>query len=492
MRGLIYDWNLQTREVYRSEGMFPLMGYHPAEAPEDSDWWFSRSHPDDRAALSALGQRILSGETDHSSLEYRMQHRDGHYIWVWDHQRVVSDENGAPLRVIGWTISIDERKRAEERTQQLNVLASALTRAVTANDVIETMLRQVRAEPDATFCAIRILNEARTDLELIGNFGYTEDMLAQWRALPYDDPTALGALAVIENRSIWLQTPEERALLAPIVTGNSEFTAYPALAIVPFNVNDALIGVLVVAYQAEHRFTIGEQNYLEAFTDYFAQALQRARLLEQNRQLAAYEERQRLARELHDAVSQIMFAATSMADALPRLWERDPKHGQARLQEVVTLNRAAMAEMRKLLLELRPEAIVRTPFEVLLDHLSKAVRGAKEITVALHADGLKDVFLPPEVHVACYRIAQETLNNVVKHSGAANLTITMQYDGSVFDLEISDDGDGFDMALVSQGIGMGSMRERAAAVGARLTIVSQPGDGTGVALRWSADIVLTK
>ena len=122
-------------------------------------------------------------------------------------------------------------------------------------------------------------------------------------------------------------------------------------------------------------------------------------MAQQAQAAAAIEERQRLARDLHDAVSQILFAATTIAEALPRVWERDPQKSLKRLQQVVTLNQLAMAEMRTLLLELRPETILKTDMNMLLNQLVTAAKGRTNIGADLKVEA-KDLALPPDVHVA--------------------------------------------------------------------------------------------
>ncbi len=225
-------------------------------------------------------------------------------------------------------------------------------------------------------------------------------------------------------------------------------------------------------------------------------AIENTRLYEQAQKLAAVEERQHLARELHDAVSQTLFSASLAADVLPRLWERDREAGLRCLSEVQQLTRGALAEMRTLLLELRPTALVETELGALLRQLAEAVTSRARIPVTVQA--APHCTLPPEVQVALYRIAQEALSNAVKHAGAKQLTVTLrcvspclgengsQQAGGV-ELIVADDGQGFDLNVKTRGgkgLGLGIMRERAAAVGAAFQIQSQPGQGTRITANW--------
>jgi PAS domain S-box-containing protein len=195
-------------------------------------------------------------------------------------------------------------------------------------------------------------------------------------------------------------------------------------------------------------------------------------------------ERSRLARELHDAVSQTLFSASLTAEVLPILWDRDQEQGRRRLQEIRQLTRGALAEMRMLLLELRPSALINARLGDLLTQLAEAVSSRMLIPVKVQVPECK---LPVEVKLALYRIAQEALNNVVKHSGASQAEITLSSSPGQVELHVTDNGRGFDATRIpGSSLGMRIMRERAEAIGATFEIRSQPGSGTDIVVRLSA------
>jgi signal transduction histidine kinase len=197
-------------------------------------------------------------------------------------------------------------------------------------------------------------------------------------------------------------------------------------------------------------------------------------------------ERSRLARELHDAVTQTIFSASLIAEVLPRLWAKDPERGQQQLEEVRLLNRGALAEMRSLLLELRPEALAQAKMDDLLRQLGRAMTGRTGVPVSVHAD--VQCPLPAGVQIALYRIAQEALNNAAKHAEASQVDVHFRCEAGRATLAIRDDGQGFDIDNIPPGhLGLGIMRERAASVGARLEIESEPGQGTQVTVVWPID-----
>lgn len=295
----------------------------------------------------------------------------------------------------------------------------------------------------------------------------------------------------------------------------------------PIIIGEEVVGVFNVSYRKPHAAGAEEQRLFQALTQRAALQIENARLYERSQELAVLEERSRLARELHDAVTQTLFSASLVAEALPTTWERDPQEGRGLLQELRGLCRGALAEMRTLLLELRPARLVETRLDDLLRQLGEAASGREGIPVAVQVEGRASP-LPPDVHIALYRIAQEALNNVVKHARAQRVEVRLRYrsprvtnhlsdasrekwpqpltsgpegpfqvqpvgfqppvtEPSVL-LSISDDGRGFEPARVPHDrLGLGNMQERAQAIGAHLTIESQPGQGTQITVLWEAE-----
>jgi signal transduction histidine kinase/ligand-binding sensor domain-containing protein len=197
-------------------------------------------------------------------------------------------------------------------------------------------------------------------------------------------------------------------------------------------------------------------------------------------------ERSRLARELHDAVTQTLFSASLIAEVLPRMWLVDQERGRQQLEEVRLLTRGALAEMRSLLMELRPEALAKAKMDDLLQQLGRAITGRTGIPVNVSTEG--GWTYPATVQIALYRIAQEALNNVAKHAQASRVKIRLDCEPDLVTLSISDDGQGFDLAAIPPDrLGIEIMRERAAAIGAHLDIESRPGAGTQVQVWWAGD-----
>jgi signal transduction histidine kinase len=204
-------------------------------------------------------------------------------------------------------------------------------------------------------------------------------------------------------------------------------------------------------------------------------------------------ERQRLARELHDSVTQSLHSASLIAETVQRKWEEDPEEGRRGLEHLQQFTKGALAEMRTLLLELNPEALETQELPVLLRQLAQATMARTRTSVTVTFAG--ECTVPADVKVALYRIAQEALNNVVKHAAARRVRVNLdcpearpgELDGAQTVLSIKDDGCGFDPeGAQSAGLGIGIMHERARDVGATLSITSRPDLGTEVVVEWQA------
>jgi signal transduction histidine kinase len=254
---------------------------------------------------------------------------------------------------------------------------------------------------------------------------------------------------------------------------------------VPLVVRDRVVGVLAILHREPDHFTPEDAELARAFATQAAVAIENARLYEAAQGRAALEERQRLARDLHDAVTQTLFSASLIAEVLPRIWARSAQQGAERLAELRQLTRGALAEMRTLLAELRPSVLVEAALPELLRQLGEAFTGRARVPVELEVDGEGE--LPSEVQIALYRVTQEALNNIAKHAGASHVTICLSYRPGGVALSILDDGRGFDPgAVTAEHLGVAIMRERAEAVGGALEVASRPGGGTRVGVVWPA------
>ena len=251
---------------------------------------------------------------------------------------------------------------------------------------------------------------------------------------------------------------------------------------VPLTVRDRAIGMLSFDHSKPQYYTRRHADLALAFANQAAIAIENARLFEQAQSAAILEERQRLARELHDSVSQALYSIILGADAARSLLERDPGRVAEPLDYLSSLAEAGLAEMRALIFELRPESLEPEGLVVALEKRAEALKARHEIEVKTDLSGEPRV--SQGAKDALYRVAQEALHNIVKHSQATTVALRLGQDAGFVSLTVQDDGVGFDPAGDFPGhLGLKSMRERAERLGGTLELESSPGKGTRVRMR---------
>ncbi len=217
-------------------------------------------------------------------------------------------------------------------------------------------------------------------------------------------------------------------------------------------------------------------------------AIENARLYEQARTLATVEERQRLARELHDSVTQSLYSLMLLAEASRRkALDNDISTSIENITRLGELAQQALKEMRLLVFQLRPSALEQTGLIEALQHRLDAVEKRAGVETEFIVDLVND--LPAVVEVELYRMAEEALNNSLKHADASSVTVTLKSDQHHINLRIADNGKGFDQPTTVDlgGLGLISIRERAEAIGGKAMVTSAPGQGTSVKVRIPID-----
>jgi GAF domain-containing protein/anti-sigma regulatory factor (Ser/Thr protein kinase) len=373
---------------------------------------------------------------------------------------------------------------SEQRLHELEALYRAdetLHRSLRLTDVLHSLVDVARDVLGADRTSVHIWDSQRQQLKVAASNGYSPESIAVTLSSTEDfaaDELMSSQVVVVGDAA------RDARLVSPRLREVVEREGIRAALAAPIIVAGQAFGLFSVAFCTPHVPSREEQRVVQALAQRAGLAIQNARLFEQVEQVATAEERQRLARELHDAVTQTLFSASLIAEVVPRLWERDPNEGRMRVEELRRLTRGALAEMRTLLLELRPAALVETPFGQLLEQLAEATASRSTLKIHVRADR-DERPLPAEVQIGLYRIAQEALNNTAKHAGATQAEVQFRRRGPSADLRISDDGRGFDTSSARPGhLGLSIMRERARAIGARLRLSSQVGAGTRIHVHW--------
>jgi signal transduction histidine kinase len=272
---------------------------------------------------------------------------------------------------------------------------------------------------------------------------------------------------------------------------------------IPLVVRGQRIGLVILSYPVEHYWPKPALHPYQITAAQLATAIysrqQQTHIADSERQMAVFEERRRLARDLHDSVTQLLFSITLVAQSVGSAWRRSQAEGEARLQRLLELSQAALAEMRALLVELRPpeRSLLQPPpplpiplppsiVQVQQEGLPAALRthlttiGREGLHIELDAAAYSAQ--PADLEETLFRVVQESLNNVVKHARASQVHIGLVTAGDHTRLTVHDNGIGFDPSAGRQrgGMGLQGMRERTTAQGGELRIVSTPGQGTTV------------
>ena len=385
-------------------------------------------------------------------------------------------------------------KKVAERTQELatlNAIAAQVSSSLNLNEVMADALERImeltgmehgiayRVEGGEGSAAKSGKDAQEPYLRVMAFRGLPPSFADLGERLPLRQ-SAAGVAGQRGEPVIWTlaELPTDSALKERLVALGVE-----QIIAIPLMVKGRLVGSLNLSTNQSRTYPLEQVALLKTIGQQIGVAVENARLYERAEQTAITAERGRLARELHDAVTQTLFSANLIADVIPRIWKRNPEEGMQNLEELRQLTRGALAEMRTLLLEMRPESLERADLKSLLTQLADAFIGRVRVPVSLELQG--DCALTQDVKLVFYRVAQEALNNIAKHSGARQVDLHLECQPDQLKMAIQDDGLGFDAgAIPPEHLGIAIMRERAVSIGADLKIDSQLGQGTTVELMW--------
>jgi signal transduction histidine kinase len=380
----------------------------------------------------------------------------------------------------------DAERRAREQAATILDATRDVAATLEFEDVIRQAGRWMAAALHQPSCGIWLLNEAGTSLHPAFRVSDQPEPERdeRFRSLP---PLAIDRLPAGFQR---LMVDREAIVVDAVARGLNDverevqqIVPFGAYAAIPIAARDRVIGVATVVLDDVQALRPADVEVAAAIARSTALAVENARLMEQSRQLAASEERNRLARELHDSVTHALFSISLITQALPTLMERDMSRARERVERLQEVSRGALAEMRALIFQLRPAALEEHGLVLALERHTAAFESRESIAVDFHAEGNRRLPLP--VEEAFYRVAQEALNNVAKHAKATSVEIRLIFTSDAATLTVRDDGIGFDPDRLPRGrhnVGLPGMCERAALVNGVATIESAPGGGATVTL----------
>jgi Signal transduction histidine kinase len=368
-----------------------------------------------------------------------------------------------------------------ERDAVLRAVSSAVlavTQHLSVREVLQVIVRSAQRLLDARHAALGVPDDDGAFAEFVAE-GISDE---QWRAIG-PTPRQHGMLGAMLRDGVPVRLTDIRK--------DARFEwwprAHPVLKDflgVPIRHGDEVLGIIFLSNKrTPGGFTEEDEELLTLFAAHAAIALVNARLYERGRELTVIEERTRMARELHDAVTQKLFSLRLTARAAASLLLTDRDRAAIELDRVQRLAGEALAELRAVIVELRPAELDRHGIiEALRKHVVLLDR-LHEVAIRFHSEpsGERLGDLDPAIEVALLRVAQEAMHNALRHSGAATVDVRLYQQGPAVVLEVADDGSGFDVhGSPGRGLGLASMGDRAQAVGGSLSVSSKPGEGTTV------------
>lgn len=459
-------------------------------------------------------RKVIETGEPHFGIIEQLRSAAGEVRWLQTNKVPLRDLDGRVIGVLGTFEDITERRRAEEelqrtldeldervrqRTGQLVSANESLRREVEDRVRLQAEERQQRAYAEAlrdtaaamtsTLDLDAVLHEVVTGVERVvsadlivvvlvdqaGNIERSSHRAAYGYAPVHLERLdgATSQLSILRRLGV---DPGPIIINEPIdAIGSARSTLGARISLA-----DQVLGYLYVESAVHGFYTPSHAERLAAVADQAGAAVSNARLASVASAMAAAEERQRLAHELHDAVNQTLWTSAITAESVLRELEPStPLH--ARVKRLHQLARGALSEMRALLLELRPDDLTDVSLDELINNLIAAMECRRMLDVCVD---LAPVQLEPAAHHTFYRVAQEALRNVAQHSEATRVEVRL-VDGPVVELRVTDDGRGFDPDAVPKGhLGLAIMRERAESIGATATRTSQPGGGTEIRLHY--------
>ncbi len=352
----------------------------------------------------------------------------------------------------------------------------AVTRHLSVHEVLQVIVRAAAQLLDARYAALGVPDDEGSFAEFVVE-GVSEEEWERIGPLPRQH----GMLAAMLKGDVPKRLGDIRR--------EPEFEGWPVahpvlkdFLGVPIRDGEDVLGIVFLANKrTPGGFTEGDEELLTLFAAHAAIAMTNARLYEDNRELTVVAERNRMARELHDAVAQKLFSLRLTARTASALAERDPARTVQELAQVERLAAAALAELRAVIFELRPADLADGLVASLRKHVEVLDR-AHEAEVRFSAD--EAVVLPEEHEAVAFRVTQEALYNALRHARASTVEVRLATADGQAVLEVADDGTGFDASDTEPqgGLGLASMRARAHSIGGELTIDAVPGRGTTVRL----------
>ncbi len=385
----------------------------------------------------------------------------------------------------------DEAERRRRVAEGLREILSVLNSGQSLQETLDLIAWQACHVLGADGAALMRLNVEDGIMVPQAHHGLTEPFVSNLRIrtgqVASGRALAQGTPVLVSDTAAFLEilrANDELPATMPLAVVEEIVTIFKALLTVPVFIGDRAYGTLSLYYHESRAFDQEDIELVQTMADQAALAIEAARLREQAKTSAATEERNRLARELHDSVTQNLYSVTLYAEAAARLLAVGQAEQAAdHLRNLRDTSQEALREMRLLIFELRPMDLQKMGLAGAIQARLQAVETRGGIQAQLLQEGVE--YAPLVSHTVqeeLYHIAQEALNNTLKHSHAGRVVVSLTYGPRVTQLRVRDDGVGFELEAAAEagGLGLRGMRERVQRIDGCLTIESAPGQGATI------------
>ena len=461
-----WDYDYENNVTTVNSNYASMLGFEIEEFI-DPGMWVRLVHPQDIDGLWEIWNKHIDDHSVEYYVEYRLQTKNGEWKWVLAQgQAKGKTKSGGPQHFIGTHQDITSQKLAD---QELNLLyhISSISSEFTSFEVkMQDILEKIINVTNIPAGSIHIFEEENQEYELISHHGISGE----------DSITHSATLKDLISKTVSLNQLQVSG--PSFVNTQESHSSEGMIATVPIHIHEKVIGVLTGFWFKAQPITNLDLHLLSFAADQLGNAIEREKLRSAAENAVLIEERQRVARELHDSLSQSLFSLALMADGgmdYAKLGEKEKVEqifsqiGEQVLQ--------SLKEMRLLVYELRPVTLDQKGLIGALKSRLEMVEKRALMETSLHVES--GLLFSPKVETGLYGIAQEVLNNVLKHSGAKRVEVNIGREKDSIVMSIKDNGQGFD-ALSETGVGLQSIRERAERLNGTVSLTSALGKGTMV------------
>jgi PAS domain S-box-containing protein len=487
-----WGWNASTEKLTWSPEHFRILGLDSQDTTPSLEVFWERVHPDDRDDVRRAFESAIRDKRDFEQ-EFRIVTPDWSIRHLHGVGHAVLNKANELVEFIGSTMDITERKRAEERAQSYNeairVALNAFVKELDVDRFLGHVMTGLIKQFRATFCELWLFDDpiGATSLHLI----YQQGKMIETKAVGLQtgklhtiwQPSNIGRIPRI------IEISDQASLLDPTYLELLKEQGVKMLMAVPLVLGEQNLGVVELRFQEATKFTRGDFDLAQALVHHATLALQLSRLAHRTEQMAVTEERNRMAREIHDTLAQAFAGVVLHSEALGTALGVNKSRSKKALSNIQKLARSGLEEARRSVQALRPRALESRTLSQALAQEAKRLSedGKHSCEFKQKGEVLK---LSAEIQNEFFRIAQEAMTNISKHAQAKSVWITLEFKDNQATLTVRDDGIGFaatDYTKPKGGYGLSTMRERALRIGGKLEIESPASGGTVIRVVASLD-----